>query len=91
MYKAEMTARYRSEPIDGEAVVGEIDKVEGKREKMRNAIIPVMIIVFGTLAGLIVTGYQPDIWNDANTGFFTKLSATIGASEWIGWCIVDIG
>jgi len=81
MYKAEITARFRAETIDEEAVVGEIDKIDSKREKMRNAVIPVLFIVIGTLIGLLVTGYSAEVWNDTSLGFFTKLSATIGASD----------
>jgi Na+/H+ antiporter NhaC len=81
MYKAEREARQRVAPIDGKIEVGDIDKIDAPREKMRNAIIPVMVIVLGTLAGLVVTGYDAAIWANTETGFFTKLSATIGASD----------
>lgn len=81
MYKAEMGARLRSEHVDESGKPGEIDRVAEKKEHMFNAMIPVMIMVGGTIAGLIFTGYTPEIWNDASASFFTKLSATIGNSD----------
>lgn len=61
-----------------------IDNIEPKESiipKAYNAIIPVLIIIFGTIAGLIYTGYSPEIWSNVETGFWHKLSETIGESD----------
>jgi Na+/H+ antiporter NhaC len=46
-----------------------------------NAIIPVGILIFGTVLGLFYTGYQADIWNDYATSLGSKLMSTIGAAD----------
>ena len=46
-----------------------------------DALIPLAVLIFGTIIGLVATGYDAEIWNDSGTGFFSKLSATIGAAN----------
>ncbi len=46
-----------------------------------NAGIPVFIVIFGTFAGLVYTGWDTTIWNDSNLAFSKKLSHIIGASD----------
>jgi Na+/H+ antiporter NhaC len=46
-----------------------------------DALIPLAVLIFGTIIGLIVTGYDATVWNEAGRGFFSKLSATIGAAN----------
>ena len=46
-----------------------------------DAIIPLLVLIFGTVVGLIATGYDAAVWGDAGMGFFAKLSATIGAAD----------
>lgn len=46
-----------------------------------NAGIPVLIVILGTFAGLVYTGWNETIWNDANLAFSKKLSHIIGASD----------
>lgn len=46
-----------------------------------NAIIPLLVLILGTVAGLIATGYDAAVWSDAHLGFFNKLSATIGKAD----------
>ena len=43
-----------------------------------DALIPLVVLIFGTICGLIVTGYAAVVWSDSNASFFAKLSATIG-------------
>ncbi len=45
-----------------------------------DALIPLTVLIFGTIIGLIATGYDASVWQ-ASTGFFSKLSATIGAAN----------
>lgn len=46
-----------------------------------DALIPLAVLIFGTIVGLIVTGYDAQIWSNNSIGFFTKLSTTIGAAN----------
>lgn len=43
-----------------------------------DALIPLLTLIFGTIIGLFVTGYDSSVWQDANLDTFAKLSATIG-------------
>ena len=43
-----------------------------------DALIPLLTLIFGTIIGLFVTGYNSSIWHDTNMDAFAKLSATIG-------------
>ena len=45
-----------------------------------DALIPLLVLILGTIIGLIATGYDATVWQ-AETGFFSKLSATIGAAD----------
>ena len=45
-----------------------------------DALIPLCVLIFGTIIGLIATGYDVSVWQ-TETGFFSKLSATIGAAN----------
>ena len=74
MLKAERKAR----AID-QVSSGETEKVEGGRAI--DALIPLLVLIVGTVAGLIATGYDAALWSDTQTGFFAKLSATIGAAD----------
>lgn len=43
-----------------------------------DALIPLLVLIFGTILGLFATGYKPEIWHDSCLGFMSKLSAIIG-------------
>ena len=45
-----------------------------------DALIPLVVLVFGTIISLVVTGYDASTWQ-SDVGFFSKLSATIGAAN----------
>ncbi|TXC81343.1 Na+/H+ antiporter NhaC family protein [Luteibaculum oceani] len=53
---------------------------EGVKSSGWYALIPILIIVFGTLLGLVYTGFSPEIWS-GDLGFWRKVSATIGNSD----------
>jgi Na+/H+ antiporter NhaC len=90
MYKVELRSRMKG-------VTAVVDEKKLKRElkedfkdfeisdeikpKAYNAIIPVCVIVFGAIAGLVYTGWNQQVWNDNSIGFLTKLSITIGDSD----------
>ena len=46
-----------------------------------DALVPLLVLIFGTIIGLVFTGYDASIWSNGSMGFFSKLSATIGAAN----------
>ena len=74
MLKAERKARKASSM--------EIEMTNGvsKPAHIIDALIPLAVLIFGTIMGLIVTGYDASVWH-AETGFFSQISATIGAAN----------
>ncbi len=46
-----------------------------------NGVLPVFVIVAGTIIGLFYTGFAPEIWADVTLSFPAKVSATIGNSD----------
>ena len=46
-----------------------------------DALIPLAVLIFGTIIGLAFTGYDSNVWSNGNLGFLPKLSATIGKSN----------
>ena len=74
MLKAERKAR------QAEAVVPEQIENAPQSAHIIDALIPLLVLIFGTIVGLMVTGYEASVWQ-SGTGFFSKLSATIGAAN----------
>ena len=52
-----------------------------KPAHIMDALIPLAVLIFGTIIGLVATGYDASVWNDNSEDFFPKLSATIGAAN----------
>jgi Na+/H+ antiporter NhaC len=59
----------------------EMELPEEIRPRWFNAVIPVLVIVFGTIAGLIYTGWDQAIWDDAGLRFSQKISLIIGQAN----------
>lgn len=59
----------------------EVSAKKGVVARSFNAVIPVLVIVIGTLTALIYTGWDGEIWASQQLGFFEKLSETIGAAD----------
>lgn len=74
MYQAEVRARFSAEQINNEPEV----KVGSH---WTNGVLPVLIVVFGTIAGLAITGYDPIIWNKESISFLGRISEIIGNSD----------
>ena len=72
MLKAEREARAKEEP----------NKEKSERSDIPahgiDALIPLLTLIFGTIIGLFVTGYDALVWQDSSLDFFSKLSTTIG-------------
>jgi Na+/H+ antiporter NhaC len=87
MLKAEARARQGLQPtgiieeeVDAE-LQDEVKAAKGVKPRSFNAVIPVLIIIFGTLGSLFYTGWDIEVWNDETAGFFDKLSTTIGNAD----------
>ncbi len=74
MLKAERKARLAS------SMETEIPNRVAKPAHIIDALIPLAVLILGTIVGLIATGYDAAVWQ-AETGFFSKLSTTIGAAN----------
>ncbi len=74
MLKAERKARLAS------LMETEIPNGVAKPAHIIDAMIPLAVLILGTIVGLIATGYDAAVWQ-AETGFFSKLSTTIGAAN----------
>jgi Na+/H+ antiporter NhaC len=87
MHKAEVNARKgviasNSKSIDS-SELDEFAPQEGAKLNMWNAIIPILIVVLGTMLGLIYTGYMADasVWSSEEFSLSRKLSIIIGNSD----------
>ncbi len=87
MHKAEVNARKgvvasNSKRIDS-SELDEFAPQEGAKLNMWNGIIPILIVVLGTMLGLIYTGYMadPSVWSSEEFPFSRKLSIIIGNSD----------
>lgn len=88
MYKAEQNARMSVSELElspdakiSSDMMGEVTAKEGVKARSFNAVIPVLVIIFGTLSGLLYTGWNTEVWNNTDLGFFEKLSDTIGNAD----------
>ena len=74
MFKTESKARML-EPVGTE------EETMNEQGHAIDALIPLLVLIIGTVVGLVVTGYDEAVWSDATMGFFGKLSTTIGAAN----------
>lgn len=84
MLKAEKAARNSTIDDTNKAVEkneNELEMAAHITPKWYNAAIPILIVILGTLAGLIYTGWNATVWADETIGFSKKLSHVIGASD----------
>ncbi|MCQ2313868.1 MAG: Na+/H+ antiporter NhaC family protein [Bacteroidales bacterium] len=76
MFKAEVAARKSME------INIENDKADDDSHgHILDAFLPLLILVLGTIAGLMYIGFDAAVWSDHNMSFFSKISATIGNSN----------
>ncbi len=87
MLKAEARARQglpsveEAKNLPEEKYDDEVIIPRGVKPRLFNALIPVAVIVFGAVGGLLYTGWDAAIWNNEELSFFGKLSDTIGNSD----------
>ena len=72
MLKAERKARIATQNTH------ETADNQSENAHLIDALIPLLVLIFGTIIGLFATGYKTEIWHDSNLGFLSKLSAIIG-------------
>ena len=75
MLAAERKARLAS------SMEAETTNSVAKPAHIMDALVPLAVLIFGTIIGLVATGYDASVWNDNSEGFFHKLSETIGAAN----------
>ncbi len=46
-----------------------------------DALIPLIVLIIGTIGGLLATGYDHSVWSQTDIGLFSKLSTTIGLAN----------
>ncbi|MBU8891544.1 MAG: Na+/H+ antiporter NhaC family protein [Bacteroidales bacterium] len=61
--------------------LNELEVSEHINPRWYNAAIPVFIVIFGTFAGLLYTGWDQSVWHDGALSFSNKLSTVIGNSD----------
>lgn len=84
MYSAEKYARTNDVNADSDEHHAELEEFTVKRGapvRAFNAIIPIAVIILGTLIGLLYTGFDAEVWQNTELGFFRKLSIIIGNSD----------
>jgi Na+/H+ antiporter NhaC len=86
MHRAEVTTRDKgvsgAEDVDISSEMEEFAHEEGIRLRMSNAIVPILIVIFGTMAGLWYTGGTATAGEDqASLSFTRKLSVIVGNSD----------
>lgn len=86
MLKAERAARAQTETTTKNAVVGEIDEVDDKKESLWSAILPITVMIITATIGLFYTGLagggegEEYVWN-TSASFATNLSEIIGRAD----------
>lgn len=58
----------------------ELDPVKGIRFRWTNAFFPILTVLVVTITGLIVTGYDAEVWQSGST-FFQQISNVIGNAD----------
>ncbi len=62
-------------------IMKELEVADDVSPRWFNAVIPVLIVVLGTIGGLIYTGWNPGVWGNEALSFTSKLSTTIGDAD----------
>jgi Na+/H+ antiporter NhaC len=85
MYRAEISARNTGTSPGASAhdadEVNHLEAVKGAPRRMVNAVLPIAVVVLGTVAGLFATGHNPEVWSSEGISLARKVSITIGQSD----------
>ncbi|MEQ8909343.1 MAG: Na+/H+ antiporter NhaC family protein [Vicingaceae bacterium] len=83
MLKAERASRANTETLAETKVEG-IEEFTAKDDidhKAYDAIIPILVVISGTLMGLLYTGWDASVWQDTSLSWSNKLSTIIGQAD----------
>ncbi|MHB1278720.1 MAG: Na+/H+ antiporter NhaC family protein [Bacteroidia bacterium] len=84
MLKAERKSR-KADHINQKVVHNEeieaLDPEEHAPKRAFNAVIPILVLIFGTMTSLWITGFSESIWTDPEMGFWSKVSGIIGNAD----------
>jgi len=86
MYKAEVRARTTGKLVDhkAESAAAHAEEMSAYEPESHvrisslNAIIPVSVIILGTIVGLLLSGWDSEVWVRSDIAFVRKMSITIG-------------
>lgn len=86
MLKAETIARQGIQTHNQSDVTTKKDSTidfttTGKKPRAINAVLPVAVIIFGTLSGLLYTGWDSSVWHNEQLSLTTRISEIIGRSD----------
>lgn len=84
MLHAEVKSRkslHINQKVNHNEEIQALDPDEHAPKRAFNAVLPILILVFGTIAALWITGYSEAIWSDPEKGFWTKVSGIIGNAD----------
>ena len=85
MFKAEKNARINPDfhqiLAETETLTYTLTAETPQKPRAFNAVIPVLIIVLGTITGLLYTGWDQTVWTDEAISFTRKISAIIGGAD----------
>ncbi|MCU4175723.1 Na+/H+ antiporter NhaC family protein [Carboxylicivirga sp. N1Y90] len=62
-------------------IMKELSVSDNIQARWFNALIPVLVVIIGTISGLIYTGWEDSVWNSHSYSFTGKLSQTIGNAD----------
>ena len=83
MFHAEQRARrgegYAEETL-GRNADSEIEPDASIEGKWYNAVVPILVLIIGTVIGIVVTGYSADVWA-TDKSFGSKLMTTVGGAD----------
>jgi Na+/H+ antiporter NhaC len=54
---------------------------EGLKPRAWMALVPVATVIFGVLAGLVITGWDEAVWGDPTKNFWVRCSTIIGQAD----------
>lgn len=84
MLKAERKSR-KLDQVNQKVIHNEeiqaLDPDEHAPKRAFNAVIPILVLIFGTMASLWITGFSESIWTDPEKGFWSKVSGIIGNAD----------
>lgn len=85
MFKAEKNARlspdFHQKLTETENAANSLTAETHQKPRAFNAVIPVLIIVLGTITGLLYTGWDQAVWSDEAISFTRKISTIIGGAD----------